>query len=195
MMTVLAGCASVHKKEVVHSFPSDWPLELNSLIPNTQFHPVTGPLLVVQPVAMAASVETATAGRIPTTSVLTDWLIRALQARGINAAASSTHPPEYLLSVTIAKLTATETGGYPVQVMYEAQVAGQVTDTATGKNFWRQTLEQSHDRRLVVNMMSKLPERGLEHQQILMEKCLMPIFERLAQGLASDLKKGAEATG
>lgn len=190
ILCAVSGCASMVRSEVLQ-FPAVWPDRLDRVLASgfsgDRKDPSAGASLAVEQVVVRSEATEPVSGQGRLTDeALTRFFVEQLRAHGVNAFASggSKQQADYRLTPVFLQLAYTKrTGNYPGKVFYIAELKYQLEETDSGRVVWTRTLSRNHDRSLVLNMLSKLPDQELEHQEILLEHCVFPIVKNMAAGV------------
>ena len=188
----VAGCRTAATQ--AYLFPSMWPDTLARLsTPAAKAAGQAAPTLWVEPVILESERSGNPGGRLEessTSRVLTNLLVQQLRAAGIRASASGqgTGEPDHVLTVLVPRLGYAEQLGYPKKYWYIAEMAYRLTDRKQ-KVVWQHQLDFVLDRSSLVDTMSRIPGKELEHQEVLINKCAAPLFKIAASGVAESLKE------
>ena len=194
LLSVLTGCGAAMQ---THLFPQTWPAGLNRPSSPKAVPTDRGPVVLVDPVILDVDYREPREEPVEnllTADVLTNLLVEQLRAEGVNAFRRDdlTSEPDYVLSGTVPRLVWTERPGYPRRLQYVAQLACHLIDQRNRQVLWQRDLEHVFDRWTVVDTMTRLPDRQREHGQILVEKCIVPVWNIMASGVRTSLRE-AEA--
>jgi len=190
-----AGCAG--RGAQLHTFPSEWPHGLPQPEAARAVASALGPTVWVEPLvldlgepAAASQTVTAAAGNRQTTQVLTELLIQKLQQAGVIV---SSEGSEYALRGAVPRLGYSERAGYPRRITYLSQLSYQLVHRPSGDIVWEGNLSQDFEQTVLVNTMTRLPEDPQAPVHVLLDKCVGPTWEAIADDVSRFLKEQASA--
>lgn len=191
---MVLGCRATVQ---AHLFPRAWPASLArpELLEKTAVD--GGPSVLMEPVAFDQEDgrrQTSSLEGAPTDEIIRDLLIDKLRASGIEAFRKSSlgAEPDYRLLCVVTKLLYSEQTGYPKQIRYVAGLVCRLEHAESRRILWQRDLEYPLDRSVLVDTMTRLPEGQREHEQILVQKCLVPALDHVVSGVKNSLKEGGD---
>lgn len=187
-LLISSGCAN----RIDHqTFPMIWPSSVSLPVPKSgPSQPESGPMILVDPVRYGDFDE---ADMPATVSVLTDLLAQRLQIKGIAARTSPAQAPSMpaRLQCGVEKLTYTRYSHYPATTVYEAELSCSLEELGLKRPRWTQKLAQRFEKIEIVNTMTKLPS---QHEKILFEECILPLWDAMAVGLKTFMEYAPDAS-
>lgn len=185
----VAGCRTVAQPRF---FPEVWPVSLRQSQAASPSAATAAPSVLVEPVILEVDhspEETGLPQDVPTAEVLTGLLVQHLRTNGINAwrQEESLSEPGYVLTCMVSRLVYTEYPRYPRKILYAAEMACRLVDRRTHQVLWERQVEYTLDRLVLFNTMTRMPHGRSEHEEILVQKCVVPACETVAAGVAVSL--------
>lgn len=192
-----SGCAATTEP---HSFPATWPASLAQPGESQTFNkggesaPEALPTLGVEAFALDIGQPPPgqeAQGGIPTAQVLKDLLVQQLRTNGVAVSPESNgnSRPDYGLSCVVSRLGYTVRSGYPRQIEYSTELVCALRETKSNQVLWEQTLEQVFEHKVLVNTMTKLPVDPYAHEEMLIERCVLPVWDAMAERVKLSLKE------
>lgn len=177
-----AGCAE--RSVQLHAFPSAWPQGLPQPEVAQASASAAGPTVWVEPLALDLG-EPAAASQTQTAQVLTELLVQKLRQVGVNV---SSEGSQYALVGVVPRLGYSKRGGYPRRITYLSQLSYQLVHRPSGAVVWEGNLSQEFEQTVLVNTMTRLPEDPQAPVHVLMDRCVGPTWEAIAQDVSAFLK-------
>lgn len=191
---LVLGCRATAQ---AHLFPRVWPPSLARPELPEKAAVDSGPSVLVEPIAFDQEDdqrEMPSREGSPTDEIIRGLLISKLRASGVEALRQSGLKigPDYRLTCVVTKLLYSERAGYPKKIQYVAGLVCRLEDVKPRRILWQRDLEYPLDRSVLVNTMTRIPDGQREHEQILIQKCLIPVLDFVVSGVKTSLKEGGE---
>ena len=182
----VSGCATSLKTQL---FPSAWPQNLQRPTAELSKPLSSGqPTVAVRPLVVESGSypRGAQASGEATADVLTDLLVRQLRAHGVKAVrvGSQTSNADYLLVGMVPRLHYSIQGGYPKKTFYSAELACRLVDQKNGSVMFERSAGYVFEHTALVNTMTRLPAEPNEHEEVLIQRGVEPIWEAVASAVA-----------
>lgn len=177
----LSGCARASHQ--LYAFPDVWPgsAPLGAEAPRVLVQPLRRDRAMFQ--------QPDAAPGLPSDAVLSALLMKHLEVSGIKALLEpgDQERPEYVLECSVPRLGYDVESGYPRSIRYRAELSCTVRDAATQAVVWQRSLSQAYDRTEVWNMLASLGARPHEHERVLFQECIVPLWDAMASSVGAAL--------